>query len=131
MRIVRVSLVLLLLIAFRAGVVMAQVPTEINKSSPHCGICEAAEADTWAKSAPGKIGRGLVNAGFGWTNIFAQPKNAISSGGNVFSGIAKGFGYTLLRTIQGVAELGVFWLPPTMEEPLKNCAFGDLGITGR
>ena len=96
-----------------------------------CGICEHAESGNYAVSAPGKISRGIVNIGFGWTNLFMQPKKSVDHGENLLMGIGKGFGYTLLRTIEGVAEAGLFFLPPAFEEPLKNCAFGDMGITGR
>ena len=68
----------------------APVGEEINPSSLHCGLCKAAEAQNFGKSAFGKIGRGLVNAGLGWTNLFAQPIHAGKSGGNVLSGIGKG-----------------------------------------
>ena len=124
----------LLLISLGPGVAGASAPAgeEINPSSLHCGVCEAAEAQNFGKSAPGKIGRGLVNAGLGWTNLFAQPVHAGKSGGNVLTGIGKGFGYTIIRTVQGVAELGLFWLPSGPGgEVLKHCVLGDLGITQR
>ena len=113
----------------------AQPPAEsadIGPSSVHCGVCEAAESRNFGKSAPGKIGRGLVNTGLGWTNLLAQPIQAGSSGGNVFTGIGKGLWMTVVRTVQGVVEIGLFWLPPGPgEDALKHCALGDMGITGR
>ena len=105
---------------------------EISPASLHCGVCEGAESQNFGKSAPGKIGRGAVNILLGWTNLFTQPFHAGSNGGNVLAGIGKGFGYTVVRTVQGVVELGLFWLPPGPGgEALKYCAFGDMGITGR
>lgn len=104
---------------------------ELTETSPSCPVCEGAESPSFAKSAPGKIGRGAVNILLGWTNLFAQPIQSSKSGGNIFSGIGNGFGYTLVRTLQGVVELGLFWLPPAYGEPLTHCALGDLGITGR
>ncbi|MBI1977887.1 MAG: hypothetical protein HYS55_03960 [Candidatus Omnitrophica bacterium] len=104
---------------------------EITSDSPSCGVCQGAESQNFGKSAPGKIGRGLVNTGLGWTNLLAQPIQAGSSGGNVFTGIGKGLWMTVVRTLQGVTEFGLFWLPPGPEESLKYCALGDLGITGR
>lgn len=106
-------------------------PQELTEALPYCGLCEAAESQSFAKSAVGKIERGAVNILLGWTNLFAQPIQSGRSGGNVLAGIGNGFGYTLLRTIQGVVELGLFWLPPAHGEPLTHCALGDLGITGR
>ncbi|MBI4358357.1 MAG: hypothetical protein HY584_03575 [Candidatus Omnitrophica bacterium] len=104
---------------------------EISETSPECGVCEVAESQDYGESAPGKIGRGLVNIGLGWTNLIAQPIQAGSSGGNVGAGFGKGLWLTLVRTVQGVAEIGLFWLPPGPEEALKHCALGDLGVTGR
>ena len=124
----------LLLISLRPGMAGAAAPVgeEINPSSLHCGVCEAAESQNFGKSAPGKIGRGLVNIGLGWTNLFAQPVHAGKSGGNVLSGIGKGLGYTVIRTVQGVVELGLFWLPAGPGgEVLNHCALGDMGITQR
>ena len=111
--------------------VFAEESQEITQSLPHCGVCERAESVKWTRSWWGKIERGLVNAGLGWGNLFAQPTHAVSEGDNILKGIGKGFEYTGLRTIQGVVEILVFWLPPVHDEPLKNCALGDFGITGR
>lgn len=104
---------------------------EITQTEADCGVCETAESKSFAKSAPGKLGRGAVNILLGWTNLFAQPINVGTSGGNVLNGIGTGFVETFTRTVQGVVELGLFWLPPAHGEPLNRCALGDLGVTGR
>ena len=104
---------------------------QLSETSPQCGVCELAESQSFAKSTPGKIQRGVVNILLGWTNLFAQPIQSGKTGENILSGIGNGFGYTIIRTIQGVVELGLFWLPPSHGEPLTHCALGDLGITGR
>ncbi len=129
-----VSFLILLLVSLRPSVAGAAAPVgeEINPSSLHCGVCEAAEAQNFGKSAPGKIGRGLVNILLGWTNLIAQPIHAGKSGGNVLTGIGKGLGYTVMRTVQGVVEFALFWLPQGPGgEPLKHCALGDMGVTQR
>ena len=134
MKKVQVFFLILLLGLGSTGVVSATAPVgeEISPTTLHCRVCEAAEAQNFAKSAPGKIGRGLVNILFGWTNLIAQPVHAGKSGGNVLSGIGKGLGYTVVRTVQGVVELGLFWLlSGPGGESLKHCALGDLGATGR
>ena len=130
------AIFLLALILVLSGVhfVAAQPPSsnlELSETSPHCGVCEAAESQNFAKSAPGKIGRGAVNILLGWTNLFAQPIQSGKSGGSILTGIGNGFSYTFIRTLQGVVELGLFWLPPSHGEPLTHCALGDLGVTGR
>ena len=132
MNLVRAFFLALILVLFSTGTTIAQPPAEAEgELSLSCGVCEMAEAYNWGRSAPGKIGRGLVNIGLGWTNLFAQPIQAGSGGGSVLSGIGTGFGYTFIRTVQGVAEVGLFWLPPGPTEAVKHCALGDLGVTGR
>jgi hypothetical protein len=121
----------LIIVSFAGTALFAQPDREIRQALPRCGVCEGAESVQWGRSWWGKITRGLTNTGFGWTNLIAQPKNAVSDGDNLLLGIGKGFGYTGLRTIQGVVEIVISWLPPVHDEPLKNCALGDLGITGR
>jgi len=126
----------LLFIFSSSNLLMAQTSPadpnlELTETSPSCPVCEGAESQSFAKSAPGKLGRGVVNILLGWTNLFAQPIQAGKSGGSILSGIGNGFSNTLIRTIQGVVELGLFWLPPSHGEPLTHCALGDLGITGR
>ena len=134
MRKVQSLFLALLLIFCSARTVNAAGPIseEISPDSVHCGVCEGAESQSYAKSAPGKIGRGLVNVGLGWMNLLAQPVNAAKSGGNVFTGIGKGLWMTVVRTVQGVVEVGLFWIPSGPGgEALKHCALGDLGVTGR
>jgi len=102
---------------------------EVSETSPSCGVCQLAESERFSRSAFGKIERGVVNILLGWTNLIAKPIQ--KSGGSVWTGIGDGFVYTFNRTVQGVVELGLFWLPPSHGEPLKECALGDLRITGR
>ncbi|MBI4395271.1 MAG: hypothetical protein HY583_03630 [Candidatus Omnitrophica bacterium] len=110
----------------------APAEKEIDIDSLQCAVCEEAESMSFGESAPGKIGRGLVNLGLGWTNLFAQPIQAGKSGGSILKGIGKGFSLTVVRMVQGVVELGLFWLPSGPGgESLKHCALGDMGVTGR
>ena len=97
----------------------------------HCSVCEGAESQKWVKSAPGKLLRGFTNVGLGWMNLFSKTKESIVEGDNVLIGIGKGFGYTIARTVQGGLETLLFFFPPASDEPLRNCALGDAGWTGR
>ena len=120
-----------LMAGFVSSAVLAEESLNVSQELASCGVCEHAESVKYTTSWWGKITRGFVNTGLGWTNLIAQPKKTVSEGGNLLIGIGKGFGYTGLRTIQGVAEILISWLPPVHDEPLKNCALGDLGMTGR
>ena len=90
-------------------------------------VCTWAEAKTWGTSAPGKLTRGILNTGLGWTNIFVQPFKESP----VISGIGKGLGFFAVRTVQGLGELFLFWLPPVPNEPLRECVFYDWGLIDR
>ena len=134
----KVTAYFVLLMLFVVPVLQAQAQTspdqpvyEVSPTSPSCGLCEKAESPSFGTSFYGKLGRGLTNVLLGWTNLFSKPIQAARADENVFSGIGSGFQYLFTRTVQGVVEVGLFWIPPAYEEPLKSCALGDLSITGR
>ena len=89
----------------------------------YANVCTWAESKSWSVSAPGKITRGLINAALGWTNLFVQPFKEDT----VMSGIGKGLAFFGVRTVQGIGEILLFWLPPAPDEPLKDCVFYDWG----
>ena len=78
-----------------------------------CPICKRASSDT--ASYPSKAGntliRGTANALLGWTEIIRQPAQEVKAGGNVFTGIAKGAGQGVKRTLAGAGEVLTFWTP--------------------
>ena len=86
-------------------------------------VCTWAESKRYSVSAPGKLTRGVINLGLGWTNIFVQPFRE----DDVMSGIGKGLSDFAVRTFQGAGEILLFWLPPVPNEPLKECVFYDWG----
>ena len=90
-------------------------------------VCTWAQSKNWAVSAPGKLVRGLVNTGLGWSELFVQPFKEDS----VMSGIGKGLSDFFVRTFQGICEIMLFWLPPVPNEPLHECVFYDWGLLER
>ena len=87
-------------------------------------VCNWAESKEWRVSAPGKLTRGIINTGLGWTNLFVQP----FKGDSVMNGVGAGLSECMVRTMQGLGEILLFWLPPVPEEPLTECVFYDWGI---
>ena len=77
-----------------------------------CPVC--AKVDDSA-SYPAKAGytlvRGAANTLLGWTELIRQPVNEVQGGGNVFTGVAKGVGEGVKRTLGGVGEILTFWTP--------------------
>ena len=90
-------------------------------------VCTWAESKSYAVSAPGKLTRGVLNLGLGWTNIFVQPFRE----DDVMTGIGKGLSDFFVRTFQGAGEILLFWLPPVPNEPMKECVFYDWGAMER
>ncbi|MBI3997239.1 MAG: exosortase system-associated protein, TIGR04073 family [Candidatus Omnitrophica bacterium] len=78
-----------------------------------CPICGRVTNDNgnYASTAGTTLVRGGANTLFGWTELIRQPANEVKSGGNVVTGIAKGVGHTVTRTVAGVAEILTFWAP--------------------
>ncbi|MBI4388377.1 MAG: hypothetical protein HY582_04985 [Candidatus Omnitrophica bacterium] len=96
-------------------------------SMAQANVCTWAESKNWGVSAPGKLTRGLFNTGLGWTNLFVQPFREET----VMGGIGKGMSEFFVRTLQGVGELLLFWIPPAPEESMKECVFYDWGMLER
>lgn len=78
-----------------------------------CQVCSRAGKDnaSYGEKAGTTLTRGAANTLFGWTELIRQPVDEVKSGGNVFTGIAKGFGQSLKRTGSGVGEILTFWTP--------------------
>ena len=78
-----------------------------------CPICRRAGND--AVHYPSKAGhtfvRGAANALFGWTEVIRQPALEAKAGGSVVTGMAKGVGEGVKRTLAGVGEVLTFWTP--------------------
>ena len=84
-----------------------------QKAAGMCPVCE--KAGDPSASYPSKAGytlvRGAANTVLGWTELIRQPVNEVKGGGNVFSGLAKGLGEGVKRTLGGVGEVLTFWTP--------------------
>ena len=85
----------------------------VARAAEQCGICSKANSDT--SSYPAKAGamlvRGAANTLLGWTELIRQPVDEVKSGGNVVTGLGKGVGQTIRRTLGGVGEVLTFWTP--------------------
>lgn len=78
-----------------------------------CPLCAKAsdESAPYATKAGSTLARGAANTLLGWTELIRQPANEVKGGGNVFTGLAKGVGQTVRRTLGGVGEVLTFWTP--------------------
>lgn len=78
-------------------------------------------ADTVTRSASGKFGRGCVNITTGWCEMIYCPMEITRERGRFLGatwGPMKGVAMTVLRTVGGVLEAGLFFYPlPGNYEP--------------
>jgi len=71
-------------------------------------------ADTVTKRASGKFGRGIVNITTGWGEMIYCPREITKDRGYLLGatwGPLKGVAMTVLRTVGGVLEVGLFFYP--------------------
>lgn len=100
-------------------------------------LCSAADSDSYITKASGQFTRGIVNMGFCWIELIHQPGLELKPemGGNLFRGLGRGVGHTLLRAAKGVGDIFTAFLPPhedgTYEVIVHDCAFGIMGLEER
>ena len=78
-----------------------------------CPVCGRAGHDevSYSVKAGATLSRGAANTLFGWTELIRQPADEVRAGGNVMTGVAKGVGESVKRTLGGVGEVLTFWTP--------------------
>lgn len=95
-------------------------------------------ADTVSRSASGKFGRGIVNVTTGWGELRKCPVEITRDRGRLLGatwGPLKGIAMTVIRTVVGVFEVGLFFYPlPGNYDPMLQPEFiwpGDVFIKDR
>ena len=58
----------------------------------------------WGNRATAKLGFGLKNLVFGWTELITEPKRAMDEGDNVFVGIGRGVKNAVFDELGGVVH---------------------------
>jgi putative exosortase-associated protein (TIGR04073 family) len=79
-----------------------------------CPICRNAasnQAADYPTKATHTLVRGAANTLFGWTEVIRQPAEEVKAGGNLLTGIVKGIGQGMGRTVAGAGEVLTFWTP--------------------
>ena len=84
-------------------------------------------ADSAARNASGKFGRGLVNVTTGWGELIKCPREIKRDRGMLLGvtwGPLKGVAMTVIRTTVGVLETGLFFYPlPGNYDPMLQPEF--------
>ena len=100
------------LMLMAAGLIGAPQSTAAEEQKV-CPVCGRAGHDEvrYSVKAGTTLSRGAANTLFGWTELIRQPADEVKAGGNVMTGIAKGVGESVKRTLGGVGEVLTFWTP--------------------
>jgi len=96
-------------------------------------VCEAASSDDYLTKTSGQFLRGTANLSLCWLEMIHQPVIEVRGGNNLFVGLFKGVGHTLLRAAEGVGELVTFPVPQQDKDGsfphiANDCAFGIAGL---
>ena len=86
-----------------------------------CPICKYAgrKGGSYSSKAGYTLLRGASNACLDWTELIRQPANEAKSGGHVLTGVAKGVGNGVMRTLSGMGEVLTFWTPKVKDNYLE------------
>ena len=107
-------------------------------AAPRCAaetisLCDAASSDDYLTKTSGQFLRGASNIGFCWLEMIHQPALEARSGGNLFAGLAKGVGHSLLRVVKGIGDIATCASPHRDENNAfpavtQDCVFGSVGL---
>ncbi len=113
--------------------VLSLAATSFAASS--CPICNGAASNHYMKKTGSQLVRGVANTALGWTELVNQPAKEMKNGGNLVHGLAKGVGYTVIRTAKGVGEIILSPMPREKtgkySQIAHDCPLGILGVTDR
>ncbi len=97
-----------------------------------CPICEHTQDESpYPAKAGSTLLRGAANTLLGWTELIRQPAMEAKKGGNVLTGLGKGVGQTVWRTLGGATELLTFWTPKTKAQYLRFATDCPICMTGQ
>src|SRR3989338_8006939 len=99
-------------------------------------LCDAASSDDSLTKTSGQFLRGAANIGFCWLEMIHQPAREARSGGNLFTGLAKGVGHSFLRVAKGAGDIVLCASPRRNKEGTfpsvsQDCALGSVGLENR
>jgi len=79
----------------------------MNRTRGKKGSAWTREA-TWTSRAQGKLLFGTKNLLLGWTEVLAEPYDAVQRGGNVFTGLGQGLWNGIGQTVGGALHVATF-----------------------
>ncbi len=88
-------------------------PVRAEEEERRCAMCIKASDDaaSYSEKAGNTLTRGAANTLLGWTDVIRQPAKEVKEGGNIVTGLGKGLGQGVMRTLEGLGEVVTFWTP--------------------
>jgi len=103
--------------------VVAVLLLSASIASAECQMCSNLKGADMQKTWGSRLGSGLCNVAFGWTEIFFRPGKVVAEGGNPIVGFFRGVGNAITRTGAGAVEVVTFWTPGESVASLDTCPF--------
>ena len=91
--------------------VMAVILALVGAPSAAFAASPWAAESGWANQAKGKFVYGAKNTLLGWTELFTEPYEAATGGGNFFVGLGQGIWNGVGQTVGGALHLVTFPVP--------------------
>ncbi len=86
-----------------------------------CKLCGNIKSGDVTKCWGSRLGSGICNTAFGWTEIFYRPGKVVAEGGNPIVGFFRGLGNAIARTGAGAVEIVTFWTPGESVVSIDDC----------
>ncbi len=86
-----------------------------------CKVCGNLKGSDISRTWGARLGNGICNTAFGWTEIFFRPGKVVAEGGNPIVGFFRGIGNAVTRTGIGAVEVATFWIPGKTVAELEDC----------
>ena len=91
-----------------------------------CNCADKVTSDNYAVRAPARLIHGVINLGFGWTELLTEPYTSVKNDGqNVVDGIFDGLGNSIYYSALGAWDIVTFWFPGKggKDIAVKECVF--------
>ena len=102
-------------------VILAVLVFAASFAYAECMVCGNLKSDDVTRTVGSRLGNGLSNAAFGWTEIFFRPGKVVAEGGNPLVGFFRGIGNAIARTAGGVVQVATFWTPGESVVKIDDC----------
>ncbi|MDP3919337.1 MAG: hypothetical protein Q8R76_00815 [Candidatus Omnitrophota bacterium] len=90
---------------------------------------EKVTSDNYVERATSRLLGGIMNAGFSWIELIAEPINSLKHDEqNIANGVVDGIAKTVFFALVGTWDVATFWFPGEGGKKIavKECVFADI-----